>query len=150
MAKLRVVEVREETPAEAAQRDWFEKQVLASPGNLEDTARLIIGLITGLLGVLFGVLTVSAEHLPAYLSLPLVRWLGTATVVAFLFALLAALIVVLPLRQVTHSARPDDQARTFDHLLRSKARALYIAVVVFWLGVAGLSGVLVLALLFRP
>jgi hypothetical protein len=150
MAKLRVVEVREETPAEAAQRDWFEKQVLASPGNLEDTARLIIGLITGLLGVLFGVLTVSAEHLPAYLGLPLVRWLGTATVVAFLFALLAALIVVLPLRLVTHSARPDDQAGAFDRLLWGKARALYFAVVVFGLGVAGLSGVLAAALLFRP
>ncbi len=150
MAKLRVVGIREETPAEAAQRDWFEKQALASPGNLEEAARLIIGLITGLLGVLFGVLTITAEHPPAYLALPIVRYLGAAVVVVLLVALLAALAVVLPLRLVTNSAKPDDQAKAFAALLRTKANVLMVAVIAFGLGIAGLSGVLVLALLFRP
>ncbi|MEK7326988.1 MAG: hypothetical protein AAB217_17225 [Chloroflexota bacterium] len=147
MAKLRVVEIRQETPAEAAQRDWFEKQVLASPGNLEEAARLIIGLITGLLGALFGVLAITSEHPPAYLALPAVRYVSAATVVAWLAALLAALVVVTPLRLVTRSARPDDQAGAFDRLLRGKATALYVAVIAFGLGIAGLSGVLVVALL---
>ena len=147
MAKLRVVGIREETPAEAAQRDWFEKQVLASPGNLEEAARLIIGLITGLLGALFGVLAITSENPPAYLALPAVRYVSVATVVAWLAALLAALAVVTPLRLVTRSASPEDQARAFGALLRGKATALYVAVIAFGLGIAGLSGVLVLALL---
>ena len=147
MAKLRVVGIREETPAEAAQRDWFEKQVLASPGNLEEAARLIIGLITGLLGALFGVLAITSENPPEYLALPAVRYVSVATVVAWLAALLAALAVVTPLRLVTRSASPEDQARAFEALLRGKATALYAAVIAFGLGIAGLSGVLVLALL---
>lgn len=146
MAKLRVVEVREETPAEAAQRKWFEKQALASPDNLEEAARLIIGLITGLLGVLFGVLAITAENPPEYMALPAVRYLGVATVAALLAALLAALAVVTPLRLTARSARPDEQAVAFDKLLRGKATALYVAVIAFGLGIVGLSAVLVVAL----
>ena len=57
----KVLSMREETSEEKKLREWFEAQALESPKNLEDAARLLIGLVTGLLGALFGVLTVSAE-----------------------------------------------------------------------------------------
>ena len=69
----KVISIREENSEEKKLREWFETQSLDSPKNLEDAARLLIGLVTGLLGALFGVLTVSAETLPAYLSLPVVK-----------------------------------------------------------------------------
>lgn len=144
---VRVVGVREETPAEAAQREWFEKQVLAAPDNLEAAARLLIGLVTGLLGVLFGVLTVASDKPPAYLSLPVVRQLGVVTVAFLLLGLLAALVVVLPRRVVAASTRPESQSAAFNQLLRRKSYALTVATVAFGLGLVALGSVLVLALL---
>ncbi len=147
MAKYRLVGVREETPAEAARRKWFEKQVLASPDNLEAAARLLVGLVTGLLGLLLGVLTVASDPLPGYLRLPSVRALGVAAVVLLLLGLLAALVVVLPRRVVAASTRPESQAAAFERLLRRKATALAVATAAFGLGLAALGAVLVLALL---
>ena len=68
LAMPRVLSIREET-AEKKVREWFGTQALESPERSEEAARLLIGLITGLLGALFAVLTVSAETLPAYLYL---------------------------------------------------------------------------------
>jgi len=147
MAKYRVLGIRKETPAEAARREWFEKQVLVSPDNLEAAARLLIGLVTGLLGVLFGVLTLEAEKLPEYLRFYVVRGLGITTVVALLSSLLAALVVVLPKRWVSSSSRPASQMAVFERLLRRKSRALTVAVVLFGLGLAALGTVLVMALI---
>lgn len=147
MAKYRVLNIREETSAEAEQRQWFEKQVLASPSRLEAAARLLISLVTGLLGVLFGVLTVASDKPPAYLGLPILRHLGVATVLFLLLGLLAALIVVLPRRVVAASTRPESQSAAFDRLLRRKAYALTVATVAFGLGLVTLGSVLVLALL---
>ncbi len=62
----KVLPIREETSEEKKLREWFETQALESPKNLEEAARLLIGLVTGLLGALFGVLTVSAETLHTY------------------------------------------------------------------------------------
>lgn len=147
MAKLRVVSIREETPAEAELRKWFAQQVTASPANLEEAARQIIGLVTALLGVLFGVVALTEDKLPAYLQLPVVRWLSVAAVALWLLALLAALGVVLPRRWTANPAQPASQAEAFDQILRLKSAALTAAAITFWLGVSALGGVLVVAIL---
>ena len=146
MTKYTVVNTRPETAAEAAQREWFEKQVLASPDRLEEAARLIIGLVTGLVGLLYGVLAIESEKLPAYLQLPLVRGLGVVTVVLLVLALLEALIVVLPLRLVAASARPKTQAAAFADMLRRKSAALTLSVASFAIGLVTLGAVLIIAL----
>ena len=141
------VHMREETPEEKQMRKWFAKQALASPDTLEAAARTILQLVTGLLGVLFAVLAVASDPLPAYLELCLVRGLGIATVVALLAALVGALGVVLPRRIQVASARPDQQAAAFQALLARKARWLTGTVVAFGLGVLTLGAALIIALL---
>jgi len=147
MAKARVVDIHEETPQERALYEWFEKQALASPETLEAGARTILSLVTALLGLLFGVLAVTADPLPAYFSLSVVRWLGVATVVALLVALVGTLGVVLPRRLETASARPDQQAKAFRELMERKSCWLTVAVVAFGLGLVALGAVLIIALL---
>jgi hypothetical protein len=138
---------REETSEEKAVREWFEKQALASPDNLEAAARLLIGLATGLLGVLFAVLTLKGGPLPAYLQSPLVRGLGIGTVVAVLCGLLAALAVVMPDLYRVSSKRPDKQQETFQKLLQRKSRALTLSVIGFGVGIVLLGITLVAALI---
>jgi hypothetical protein len=147
MAKPRVVSVREETEDEAALDKWFDQQALASLDILEAAARTILGLITALLSVLFGVLAVASDPLPGYLRLPLVRGLGVAAVAGLLVALLGALQVVLPRRVQASGARPDQQAAGFRKLLDRKARWLRLAAVAFGLGLAALGLALIVALL---
>jgi len=81
MPKYRVVGVRAESSTEQMQREWFAKQALESPAHLEEAARLLIGLVTGLLGVVFTVLTVASNPLPGYKHVPVIRWLGAIAVV---------------------------------------------------------------------
>ena len=147
MARMRVLSVREETPAEAEMRHWFAGQALASPDTLEAAARLIVSLVTGLLTLLFGVLAVAGDPLPAYLGYGLVRALGVVCVVALLAALGAALAVILPRRLEADPARPQTQADAFAGLLARKAGWLRGAVVAFGLGVAALGLALIVALL---
>ena len=147
MARYEVVNVRVETEMEEQQRKWFEQQVIGSPAALDEAARLLIGLVTGLLGVLFGVLAISKDPLPAYLRVPAIRGLGAGAVVLFLLALLAALVVVLPRRWTFKPAKPASQAATFEQLRDYKERALTAAVVAFGFGIAVMAIALVLALL---
>lgn len=142
----KVLEIRAETPEETRTREWFATQTLESPRNIEEAARLLIGLVTGLLGALFTVLTVSAETLPAYLSLGVVRVSGIAAVVLWLLSLLAGLVVVLPRRWQFAPGRPDTQHAAFHSLLKQKSAWLTIAVVAFGLAVIALAAVLVTAL----
>jgi hypothetical protein len=147
MAK-RVLSVREETSQEKLLREWFEAQRLESPRNLEEAARLLVGLVTGLLGVLFSVLTLSAETLPAYISLPLVRWAGAAAVVLWLGALLSGLVVILPRPWRVNPGRPQSESNAFDSLLGRKAGWLTTAAVAFGLGTLAL-GLVLLAAIFQ-
>ncbi len=148
MPEAKILEEHTESPKEKALREWFAEQALASPDTLDAAARLLIGLITGLIGVLFGVLTVTAEagKMPAYMGLPAVRWLGVISVAALLAALLAALNVVLPRELRVASARLDEQEAAFADLLRAKSRWLRAAAIAFGLGVFALGVVLVVAL----
>jgi len=142
MVKKTLIGVRLENPAEAALREWFEKEALASPANLEEAARLLIGLITGLYGLLFIVLAVAGDPLPAYLKLPLVKTLGTLAVVLLMVCLLAALDVVLPRPWSAASGQPASQKAEFEKIVKRKADALKIAVYAFALGAGALGAVL--------
>ena len=138
--------MREETSEEKKLREWFETQALESPKNLEEAARLLIGLVTGLLGALFGVLTVSADTLPAYLSLPAVKWCGILAVVLWLLSLLCALVVVTPRKWLSDAGKPETQSEVFKAMLSHKSRWLKDAVTLFAGGVIALGLVLVIAL----
>src|SRR3972149_4464 len=143
----KVLSMREETSEEKKLREWFEAQALESPKNLEDAARLLIGLVTGLLGALFGVLTVSAETLPAYLSLPLVKGFGVGAVGLWLASLLCGLVVVTPRKWQSDAGKPETQSQVFKAMLNHKSRWLRAAVILFGTAVIALGIVLITALL---
>jgi hypothetical protein len=146
MAKPRVAGMREPTEEEKALDAWFAEQALASPDNLEAAARTVVGLVTGLLGLLLGVLSVGEEPLPAALSLPWLGYLGAAAVALLLVALLFALGVLLPRRMALSSHRPDRQRAAFARMLARKARWLTCTVVAFGLGLLLLGAILIAAL----
>lgn len=142
----KVISIREENGEEKKLREWFETQALESPKNIEDAARLLIGLVTGLLGALFGVLTVSAEALPAYFSLSLVRWGGMAAVVLWLLSLLAGLAVVAPRKWQSNMGKPDTQVDVFRQITAYKSDWLKISVILFGGATIALGVVLIAAL----
>jgi len=142
----KVISTREETSEEKKLREWFELQTLESPKNLEEAARLLIGLVTGLLGALFGVLTVSAETLPAYLSLPMVKGFGIAAVVLWLLSLLCGLFVVIPRKWQSDAGKPETQSQVFRQMLSHKSVWLRASVILFGMAVIALGVVLVTAL----
>ena len=143
----KVLSIRDETPEEQKIREWFDAQVSESPNNIEEAARLLIGLVTGLLGVLFGVLTISAETLPVYLSAPIVKITGVAAVILWLISLLAGLFVILPRRWEVGVSKPVLQTEIFSQLLRYKSRWMTISVFTFGLAIIALGIVLVFAVL---
>ncbi len=143
----RVVGVREETDEERRLRQWFDKQALASPDTLDAAARLLVGLVTGLLTVLFGVLAVAEDPLPAYLGSWAVRLLGAWCVLALLGALLCGLAALWPRRMAVDAARPGEQAKAFAGLLDRKAGWLKAAAITFGLGVV-LLGLALIVILF--
>jgi hypothetical protein len=147
MAKVRVLSVREETTEEKQMRRWFAKQTLGSLDTLDAAAKLVISLVTGLLTILFGVLAVTEDPLPAYLHGWAIRLLGVWCVLALLGALLFALVTVWPRRLKTDASRPRTQAEAFDELLDRKAGWLKAAEIAFGLGVFLLGLALIVVLL---
>lgn len=143
----KVLSIREENAQEKKLREWFETQSLESPKNLEEAARLLIGLVTGLLGTLFGVLTISADTLPAYLSLPAVKGFGVGAVGLWLLSLLCGLVVVTPRKWQSDAGRPDTQSRVFKEILMHKSWWLKASVILFGCAVVALGIVLITALL---
>jgi hypothetical protein len=107
----------------------------------------LISLATGLLGVLFGVLTVSAEKIPAYLSLPVIKVFGVGAVGLWLASLLCGLFVVTPRKWQSDAGQPDTQKIVFVHMLSYKSAWLRASVILFGLAVVALGAVLVTALL---
>ncbi|MDX9993589.1 MAG: hypothetical protein RBS68_16240 [Anaerolineales bacterium] len=142
----KVLGIREENKEEKTLREWFEAQKLEAPKALEDAARLLVGLLTGLLGALFGVLTVASAPLPVYLSLPVVRWAGALAVVLWLLSLLAGLVVLVPQRWVFIPGKPASLQATFQQIRAHKAWWLTACVLAFGLGVLSLGAVLIVAI----
>lgn len=147
MPTYEVVAVRPETPEEARLRKWWAEQAVAAPDNLEAAARQIIGLVSGLLGVLFGVLALAGDPLPAYLQRDEIKVAGVSAIVLLLMALLAGLVVVVPQADIVPRARPDKQAEKFVALVGRKSSALGLASVCFGLGVVAFGAALIIALL---
>lgn len=143
----KVLSIREESSQEKKLREWFEAQSLESPKTIEDAARLLIGLVTGLLGALFGVLTVSAETLPAYLSLPFVKIFGVGAVGLWLLSLLCGLVVVTPRKWQSDAGKPETQRQVFAQILKYKSDWLKASVFFFGVAVLALGVVLITALL---
>lgn len=146
MAKIQIVDQHLETEAEAALPAWFAAQVLASLDTLDAVARTILGLITGLLGLLLGILSINESPLPSYLWNTPVRSLGAAAVVALLVALGNALVVLLPRRFALSRHRPDEQEAAFDKLLARKSRWLTATVIAFGVALLLLGIILIVAL----
>ena len=147
MTKFRVLSIREETQHEQLIRNWFDKQALASPDTLDAAAKLLVSLVTGLLTVLFGVLAVAEDPLPAYLGSWAVRLPGMGCVLALLGALLCGLAALWPQRMEVHAGLPDEQAEAFSGLLKRKAGWLRAAEIAFGLGVV-LLGLALIVILF--
>lgn len=143
----KVISAREETSEEKKLREWFEAQSFESLKNLEDAARLLIGLVTGLLGALFGVLTVSAETLPKYLALPVVKGFGIAAVVLWLSSLLCGLFVVIPRKWQSNAGKPETQKIVFRQMLSHKSAWLRASVILFGAAIIALGIVLIISLL---
>lgn len=143
----KVLSVREETPEEKRLREWFDEQALASPGTLDAAAKVVVSLVTGLLTILFGVLAVAEDPLPAYMGSWAIRLLGMWCVLALLGALLCALAALWPRRLEVDAARPEAQAKVFADLLDRKAGWLKAAEIAFGLGVI-LLGLALIVVLF--
>jgi hypothetical protein len=141
------VVIREETEQERLLREELGKWALASPGRIEDAAREIIGLVTALYAVLFGILALAGDPLPAYLKLPEVRWLGALAALALGLALVAALTVIAPARYVFAGASLTQQSAVFDSVLGRKSRWLTAALVCFGVGAAAFGALLVVIML---
>ncbi len=150
MAEISMGEARPETPQEAALRRWFEEQEQASLGHLEAGARQIIQLVTALYGLIFGVLALGSDRLEASLH---DRWViipGMTAVLAMLVALLAALVVVLPLFAYTYSPhKPAEQQRAYRQMLKRKAMGLRLTVAGFAIGLAAFAWLIMAMLYYR-
>ncbi|MDA0242075.1 MAG: hypothetical protein OT477_01540 [Chloroflexi bacterium] len=137
---------RPESHEEEVLRQWWNQQRLEGVDNLEKMAREIIGLVTGLLGLLLGVLAVAEDPLPTYLQQWSVRGLGIAAIVAFLVALGTALVVIYPRPWSDLYNQPEAQKAQFDQLLNGKSYWLKWSMRFFGAGVACLGVGLVLVL----
>jgi hypothetical protein len=139
------VTTRPERPDERLLDEWFQKQMLASPDNLEAAARLIVGLITGLLAALLGVLSLAKDK-PAFLEPIAIQCVALAALGGLLAALWFGLAVVFPQRTENRPGRPDLQRKAFENLVRRKSRRLIVAVISFGAALSALAFVLSTAL----
>ncbi len=132
--EIRVVRQRAPTSEEEALHRWFEEQEKDPPKPLEEGAKQIISLVSALFSVVFGILALADNPLPAYLTQVPVRVLGAVAVLAYLVALLAALVVVLPGAYRYAAASQTQRLAAFRALMRRKVIGLRVALVAFALG----------------
>jgi hypothetical protein len=125
-------------------REWFEAQTKQNLERLEEGAKTIIQLVSGLYGVLFAVLALNDQ--PAYLQQQGVPLMGTVSLVAFFAALVSAVAVVLPRRIPYQQDHLTAMHRAYQRLLAHKSGWLRGALLLFVVGTAALGGVVVLVL----
>jgi MFS family permease len=133
-----------ETAQSRARREWFDDQEKRNLDRLEEGAKTVTQLVTGLYGVLFAVLALSNQ--PAYLQRPAVRWLGGLGVVAFFASLLAALVTLYPWRATFQQDNLSEMERAYAGMLRRKFWGLRVALWTFLAGIGFLGGVIVAVL----
>lgn len=147
--EIRAVRQRAPTPDEEALHRWFEEQEKDPPKHLEEGAKQIITLVSALYGVIFGILALSRDPLPAYLAHTSVRALGVIAVLSYLAALLAALVVALPGAYRYASASQTQRAQIFRAMMTRKLIGLRVALIAFGIGSAAFAALFVV-ILFGP
>ena len=128
-----------ETKADRELREWFDEQERSNLTRLEEGAKTITQLTTGLYGVLFAVLAFSQDPTLAYLRDPVVRWLGSVTLAALFLALLTALITAYPFRNVIEQDNLSSMRRVLNAMRRRKLWALRAALWLFLIGMGALG-----------
>ena len=141
----KMIDYGAETPKDRALREWFDDQEKRNLDRLEDGAKTITQLVTGLYGVLFAVLALK-DH-PTYLQRPVVQWLGLLGVVAFFASLLAALVTVYPWRTRYQEDNVDEMAQAYQGILHRKSNSLSVALGAFVVS-TGLLGAVIVAVLW--
>ena len=125
-------------------REWFDDQQRRSLDRLQEAAKTVIQLATGIYGVLFAVLVLSNR--PAYLQQPLVRIFGTLSMIALFAALLAAYFVVQPRKVTWQEDNLTDMRRAYQEAEQRKGWWLNTALVAFLVGAGSLGFVIVVVL----
>jgi hypothetical protein len=123
-----------------ALREWFTEQEKRNVDRLEDGARTIVQLVTGLYGVLFAVLAIGSQ--PAYIRRASIQWLGTSAMIAFFVALVSALVTLFPWRAFFQEDNLTEMERVHKGVLRRKFWGLGTALGAFLVGACLLAGVI--------
>lgn len=135
-----------ESHADRTLRQWFEEQEKRNLDRLEEGAKTITQLVTGLFGLLLAILTLSSQ--PVYLKQPIAQWLGGLGVLALFIALLTALVALYP----RHTAYREDNLSEMKHgyrsIMRRKIWGLRVALWSFVIG-TGLLGGMIVSMLWR-
>lgn len=134
-----------ETKEDRALREWFDDQQRRSLDRLEAAAKTIIQLVTGIYGVLFGVLAFSDA--PGYLQRPVVRVFGTLSTLALFGALVWAYLVIQPREVAWQEDNLSEMGRVYRAVEARKGWRLNTAFVCFLAGLGAL-GVVILAVLW--
>lgn len=129
-------------------RLWFDEQERRNLERLEEGAKAITQLVTGLYGVLFAVFAFGDS--PSYLALPAVRWFGLLAVLAFFGSLLAALAVQYPWRTSYQEDNLSEMRDAYRTLRRHKAWGLRGALWSFVLGIGCFAALIFLILWHNP
>lgn len=143
MSKITVGKPRAETAAEARLREFFEAQEKENIATLEAGAQQIITLVSAFYGVIFGVLALGKDKMETSLQIRGVVLAGGTAVFALLVAIIAALVVVLPLWGYTADPRlPAEQLTEYRRLLARKVWGLRIAVSAFAVGMVAFAALI--------
>src|SRR2546423_6201265 len=116
-----------ETEADRALREWFAEQQGKNLDRLEEGAKTLAQLVSGLYGVLFAILAFSANPTPAYLRDTTVRWLGSVALGVFFLALLATLAVLYPRAGQYQENNLSSMRRAREGMRRVKVWSLRLA-----------------------
>jgi hypothetical protein len=147
MSEHELLEVRPPTPDEEALVALFAEMEKESLGTLDTGGRQVITLVTGLLGLFFGVLAL--KDAPTYLSYVEVQILGVLAVGLYFAALLLALAVVRPRRYEFSRRSLTDMRRQLESMRRIKSVNLDRAHLAFGLGSLAMALLLADVLAFR-
>ena len=133
-----------ETKDDRDLREWFDDQQRRSLDRLQEAAKTVVQLVTGIYGVLFAVLAFS-DH-PAYLKQPWVRVFGTISMLALFFALFSAYFVLQPREITWQEDNLSDMRRVYQATEERKGGWLNTALIAFLVGTGALGVVIVIVL----
>lgn len=135
-----------EIPEDRRLREWFAEQEQRNFERLEEGAKVIVQLVTGLYGLLFAILALSGQ--PAYLRTRVVQWLGTLGMIAFFVALLSALMTLFPWRCSFQEDNLSEMKRVNQRVLNRKFWSLAVSLGAFLAGVC-LLALMIIAVLWK-